>query len=195
MRTIALTGGMGMGKTTAAERLGAAGHAVVDTDQVARDLVEPGQGALADIRGAFGVEVLDSQGQLRREELARRVFADPVARRRLEEILHPRIRAVWESRIEGWRREGRRLAVVVVPLLFEIEAEGQFDRTVCLACSERSQWVRLQARGWSEQEIQGRLAAQLPTRTKMERADYVVWTEGDLRLLDEQLRRLLEAIC
>jgi dephospho-CoA kinase len=194
LRTIALTGGIGMGKTTAAERLGAAGHAVVDTDQVARDLVEPGQGALADIRGAFGVEVLDSQGQLRREELARRVFADPVARRRLEEILHPRIRAVWESRIEDWRREGRRLAVVVIPLLFEIEAERQFDRTVCLACSERSQRVRLQARGWSEQEIQGRLAAQLPTRTKMERADYVVWTEGDLRLLDEQLRRLLEAI-
>jgi dephospho-CoA kinase len=185
---------MGMGKTTAAERLRAAGHAVVDTDQVARDLVEPGQGALADIRGAFGVEVLDSQGQLRREELARRVFEDPAARRRLEEILHPRIRAVWESRIEDWRREGRRLAVVVIPLLFEIGAERQFDRTVCLACSERSQRVRLQARGWSEREIQGRLAAQLPARTKMERADYVVWTEGDLRLLDEQLRRLFEAI-
>ena len=99
-----------------------------------------------------GAEIAGPDGQLRRDELARRVFADPAARRRLEDILHPRIRALWRAQVETWRADGRPLAVVVIPLLFETKAEAELDATICVACSAATQHQRLLARGWSLQD-------------------------------------------
>src|SRR5271157_4619779 len=125
-----LTGGVGMGKSAAAELLRARGVPVVDTDELARQVVEGGQPALAEVSRVFGPEVLGPEGRLRRNELAERVFADPVARKRLEAILHPRIRALWRAQVAAWRKESPPCAAVVIPLLFETGAEAELDETI-----------------------------------------------------------------
>ncbi len=188
---LGLTGGIGMGKSTAEALLRERGIVTVDTDQLARELVQPGQPALGEIREAFGQGVIDANGCLCRRELARIVFADPVARRRLEGILHPRIRAGWLSRQEEWRSRGIALGVVVIPLLFETGAERDLDQVVCLACSSATQSQRLAARGWSALQIRQRLEAQMPVDQKISRSDFMVWTEGSLASHAAQLDRVL----
>ncbi len=192
MTTFALTGGIGTGKSTAAELLTRRGLPVVDTDQLARDLVQPGRPALEEIARTFGADLIGPDGSLRRDELARRVFADDHARHRLEEILHPGIRKAWQDQLAAWTSAGRTQGIVVIPLLFEVRAETEFDVTVCLACTERTQWRRLRTRGWEEAEIRQRLAAQLPLRAKMERSDRVIWNEASLEVLAIQLDRVID---
>jgi dephospho-CoA kinase len=191
MKTFGLTGGVGMGKSTAAQLLRERGVPVVDTDELARQVVEPGQPALAQIQSAFGEAIVDASGALRRDELARRVFADADARRELEAILHPPIRERWQAQLEAWRGEGRPAAVVVIPLLFETNAESQFAATICVACSAASQRKRLLARGWSSLQLEERIVAQWPIEKKMARADFVVWSEGPLEVHAEQLARIV----
>ena len=124
-----------MGKSAAAALLRSRGVAVVDTDDLARHVVEPARPALAEIVGVFGSGMIGPDGRLRRGELARRVFSDPGARKRLEEILHPPIRALWQAQLASWNAEGKTRAVVVIPLLFETRAETELDATICVACS------------------------------------------------------------
>lgn len=194
MQVLGLTGGIGMGKSAAETLLRQRGVAVVDTDALARQVVEPGQPALEEIRRCFGPEMLSPDGRLIREALARRVFADPPARRQLEELLHPRIRALWRAQVETWRTEGRPLAVVSIPLLFETQAERELDATLCIACSATTQRRRLQGRGWSPEQIDQRIAAQWPVEKKMAHADFVIWTEGAMDLHAAQLERILQTL-
>jgi dephospho-CoA kinase len=193
MKVFGLTGGIGMGKSTAERWLQLHQVPVVDTDLLARRVVEPGQPALREIQAAFGDHIVGADGQLRREELARIVFSDPSARQKLEAATHPRIHDLWRKQIESWRGEGRPQAVVVIPLLFETGAEAEVDAVVCVACSPASQRQRLQERGWDPQQITRRIAAQWPIERKAARADYVVWTEGGLGVLGEQLERIFKA--
>ena len=190
MKLLGLTGGIGMGKSTAAEFLRSRGAQVVDTDELARQLVQPGQPALNEIQAAFGEEIVAPGGRLRRDELARVVFSDAPARKKLEAILHPRIRERWLAQIETWRQEKRALAVVVIPLLFETRAESHFDKIICVACSAPAQRQRLLSRGWTPEQIQQRLAAQWPVEQKIARADFVVWTDGALDVHAQQLKRI-----
>src|SRR5579871_1736298 len=171
---IGLTGGMGMGKSATADVFRRRGIPVADTDVIAREIVEPGQPALQEIREAFGGEVVGTDGRLKRDELARRIFGDPVARTRLETILHPRIRTIWQQQVVDWRNAGKEFGVVVIPLLFETNAAGSFAATICVACSGATQKQRLLTRGWSEEHIQKRLEAQLPAQKKMDLATFVV---------------------
>ncbi len=180
MKLCGLTGGIGMGKSTAAGFFLAHGARLADTDQIARDLVQPGCPALAEIQQAFGPDVLNPAGELRRDELARIIFATHAARKKLESILHPRIREGWLARVEAWRAENVAVAFVVIPLLFETQAEGHFDRIVCVACSNVAQRERLLARGMPPEQIRQRIAAQTPIDQKLARSHYVVWTEGEV---------------
>ena len=164
---------------------------VIDTDDLARQVVEPGQPALAEIQKVFGPEMVDSEGALRRDAMARLVFSDPKARVDLEKILHPRISELWQAQAENWRRENQGLGVVVIPLLFETQAEKEFDATVCVACSPVTQRQRLRDRGWSMDEISNRMQAQMPVGEKMAKADFVLWTESTLDLHQAQLERVL----
>jgi dephospho-CoA kinase len=191
MKVCGLTGGVGMGKSTAAGFLQASGVKVVDTDELARQLVAPGQPALAEIESVFGKNLIAADGQLRREELARIIFADHDARLKLEAILHPRIREGWLAKIETWRKEGHPLACVVIPLLFETQAEAHFKKIICVACSPASQRQRLLGRGWTSAQVEQRIAAQLPVEQKIARAHFVVWTDGDLDSHAQQLGRIL----
>lgn len=194
MILLGVTGGIGMGKSTSGSILERLGVPVVDTDGVAREVVAPGSEALEEIRQAFGGEMLQEDGSLNRARLAERAFAEADARARLEKILHPRIRHRWLARAAGWRAEGRSLGVVVIPLLFETEADRELDAVVCVACSTRSQWTRLRARGWSEEHIRKRLAAQWAIDAKIDRAQFLVWTEPPVGIHEAQLRRILASL-
>ena len=194
MKLCGLTGGVGMGKSTAAAFFLQSGVPVVDTDEIARQLVQPGQPALAEVRGVFGENILAPDGTLKRDELARRVFADEPARKQLEATLHPRIRACWLAQVEIWRRENAPLALVVIPLLFETAAENQFDKIICAACSPAAQQARLVARGWSPEQIRQRVAAQLPVEHKIARSHFVLWTEGALSAHARQVDLILPRI-
>jgi dephospho-CoA kinase len=191
MKTFGLTGGIGMGKSTAAELLRKRSVLVVDSDVIARQIVEPGQPALREIQHTFGKDMVDADGRLRRDELARRIFADAEARRTLEGILHPRIRAVWQAQLETWRAEGKETAVAVIPLLFETNAASHFDATICVACTATTQRQRLRARGWNDREIDQRIQAQFPSEKKMALADFVVWTEAGLDVHEAQLKQII----
>lgn len=190
MKTFGLTGGIGMGKSTCAELLRQRGIAVVDTDDLARQVVAPGQPALQEVIATFGGSVLDTTGQLDRPALARLVFTDPVALRKLEAILHPRIITAWTAQLDLWRTAGVPIAVVVIPLLFETGAEARFDATVCLACTLQTQHARLQARGWSSDEIARRSAAQMSVEEKLARSNFAIWTEGSLESHAAQLEKI-----
>jgi dephospho-CoA kinase len=194
MKLFGLTGGIGMGKSTAARFLRERGAQVVDTDELAHRLVEPGQAALAEIQAVFGKSIVAPDGQLRRDELAQIVFTDPAARNRLEAILHPRIREHWRAQIEAWRGENHPLAVVVIPLLFETKAESDFDQTICVACSAAAQRKRLLERGWTPEQIKQRIAAQWPIEQKIARADFVIWTDGSLEVHTQQIERILAGL-
>src|SRR4030095_14016279 len=180
MKVLGLTGGIGMGKSTSAQMLQWRGAVIVDTDDLARQIVQPGQPALAEVQDAFGRDILGSDGQLRREELARIVFANAAARQKLEAILHPRIRELWRAQVAAWRQDGKPLAVVVIALLFETNAEADFAAVICVACTAATQRQRLQARGWTPEEIERRITAQWPIAEKMARANYVIWTEAGM---------------
>ncbi len=183
-----------MGKSACAQLLVARGIAVVDTDELARQVVRPGEPALAEIRALFGPQALDARGELDRERMAEKVFGDPAARKQIEAILHPRIRERWRAQAAGWAGVGRRLAVVVIPLLFETQAEAELDATVCVACSAATQRERLVARGWSLEQIKARNDAQWPIEKKLGLATYVIWTEGGLDVHEAQLERILRQV-
>jgi dephospho-CoA kinase len=194
MKVCGLTGGVGMGKSTAARFFSEAGARIVDTDELACRLVQPGEPALAEIQAEFGKAILAPDGRLRRDELARIVFTDAAKRRKLEAILHPRIQRLWLDQIAHWRAEGCKLAVVVIPLLFETRAESHFDETVCVACSAAAQCERLLARGWTPEQIKQRIAAQMPVEQKIVRADFVIWTDGTPEVHANQVRQILARI-
>jgi dephospho-CoA kinase len=187
---LGITGGIGMGKSTAGRLLRQHGLPVVDTDDLARRMVEPGQPALAEIREKFGPDVLLPGGRLDRERLARQIFALPSARSELEAILHPRIRAAWTAEADAWRKAGRPCGAVIIPLLFETQAERHLDATICVACSAAAQTGRLRARGWDAGQIQQRLSAQWPVEKKMAHSDFVVWTGASLEIHAAQLLKI-----
>ena len=194
MKLVGVTGGVGMGKSACAQLLRQRGVLVVDTDELARQVVEPGQSALKEIEALFGTGVIGSDGKLRRGDLARLVFSSDASRKKLEAILHPRIRSLWHAQVEAWRRAGHPLASVVIPLLFETGAESELDAAVCLGCSQATQRQRLSARGWSADQIDQRIRAQLPIEQKLAKSDYVIWTEAGLDVHADQLDRILRTI-
>ena len=194
MQLLALTGGVGMGKSTTTDFLRTRKIPVADTDLIARQLVEPGQPGLAEIQNLFGPEVIDATGRLDRPKLARLVFSNPDRRQKLEAVLHPRIRDIWQEQVGEWTRENRPVAVVVIPLLFETNATPLFDAVICVACTEQSQRVRLRQRGWSDEEIQQRVDAQWPIQKKMAQADFLIWTESSSAVHEAQLTHILGSV-
>jgi dephospho-CoA kinase len=194
MILLGLTGGIGMGKSACEELLRQRGVSIIDTDRLARQLVEPGQPALAEIKGLCGPEIIGNDGRLRRGELARRVFSDTSTRTQLESILHPRIRSAWKAQVDDWKKESLKLAVVVIPLLFETGAENEFNAVICVASSAATQQLRLLARGWSPDHIAQRMNAQLSIESKMSKSNFVIWTEASLEIHAAQLDRILARV-
>ena len=190
-RVIGITGGVGMGKSTAAKLLREQGVPVLDSDDIAREVVAVGEPALMEISEIFGADFLNAKGQLDRAKMAAHIFGNDAEREKLETIIHPRVRERWLAQMETWRADDVPLGVVVIPLLFEVGAEAEFDFIICVACTGNTQRERLRARGWDDAQITARIAAQMDVAQKIERADQVMWTEGDVGLLREQLQCIL----
>ncbi len=185
---IGLTGGIASGKSTVADLFADLGAAVIDTDVIAREVVEPGQPALDEIRDAFGDTVIGSDGRLDRPAMRKIVFADADARERLEGILHPRIRA---EAIRQAEAAGGAYQLLVVPLLVESPLRNQVDRILVVDCSEDTQIERVLARD-AETEEQARriLAAQASREARLAIADDVVRNDADLDYTQSQVRAL-----
>jgi dephospho-CoA kinase len=175
---IGLTGGIASGKSTVAKQFADLGADIVDTDEIARELVGPGSPALAAIVERFGASFLAADGSLDRGKLRREVFADPAKRRDLEAILHPRIRQAALARAES---SAAPYIVFVVPLLFETGFDRLVDRTVVVDCPAALQLERLVARdGQRPDEAQAIIDAQLAREARLARADDVIDNAADL---------------
>lgn len=183
MLRVGLTGGIASGKSTVSQLLELRGAVVIDADLISREVVASGTPALAEIVDVFGTAVLDETGRLDRIALGRLVFEDPAARHRLEEIVHPRVRAR-AAEIEAATSAN---AVVVhdIPLLVETGRAGTFDLVIVVDVPEEVQLDRLtRLRGLSEAEARARCAAQATREQRLTAADYVVPNDGSR----EQLR-------
>lgn len=188
MLVVGLTGGIGSGKTTVSDRFAGYGVPVVDTDVLARELVEPGQPALTEITAAFGPECLDDAGTLDRARLRERVFADAEGRKRLEAILHPRIRALARQRIAGLSAP---YCLLVIPLLAETGMTDLVNRVLVVDAPETEQIRRVVARDQTDVEQARRiLAAQADRERRLALADEVVENSGDFADLDRQVAAL-----
>ena len=186
---IGLTGGIGSGKTAAAEEFARLGATVVDTDEIAHELTSAGGAAIAGIRDLFGDEFIDSSGAMDRRKVRERVFADPGARRRLEALLHPLIRE--ESRRRIAEAKGP-YVVHVVPLLVEsADYRERIDRVVVVDCPEDVQLARVRERsGLAEEEIRRIIAAQATRATRQAVADDLIDNGGSLDAMFAQVRAL-----
>ncbi len=190
MLSVALTGNVASGKSSVARLWREAGVAVVSADDLARTVTEPGSEGLHQVVEAFGEDVLAEDGRLDRAALRDVVFRDDEARRRLEEILHPRIRALRDAWLEERRAEGARLVVSEIPLLFETETEGEFDVTVLVDAPRGERLRRLvEDRGLEADEAERIMDAQMDPDEKRRRADLVVENDGTLQ--DLRIRALV----
>lgn len=185
---IGLTGGIASGKSTVADLFADLGVPVIDTDVIAREVVEPGAPALAQVRYEFGDSVFTDDGHFDRAAMRRIIFADDDARRRLESILHPVIQAEAVRQAEA---AGGPYQVIVVPLLVKSPLKDFVDRVLAVDCDEKTQIRRLVARdGESEGQARRMLAAQSSREERLAIADDVVSNDGDLAATEEQVRRL-----
>jgi len=190
-KRLALTGGIGCGKTTVANRLIKYGFKTIDTDQIAREVVQPGREGYKKVIDAFGNNILNEDRTIHRGQLGHIVFSDPSRRYQLNSLLHPIIRKQWQMRQhEFWREFPEVPVVIVIPLLFETGLENEFDSIACVACSESTQQKRLLARGLSSEQMEQRLEAQMPVKQKMALAELVLWNDGELSWLDRMARQL-----
>jgi dephospho-CoA kinase len=194
---VAVTGGIGSGKSTVTGRFAEHGCAVIDADRVAREVVEPGEPALAEIAERFGPELVREDGSLDRAALAAIVFADEDARIELERITHPRVAARMAERIaalaaEPWSGTPR-LVVVDHPLLVETGQAGRFDAVVVVLAPELIRVQRLQdERGMDAEDVKARLRAQASDEERRAVATHVVDNGGDLASLNAQVDRVYE---
>ena len=189
MLTVGLTGGIGSGKSAVSTRLAELGAVVIDGDLIAREIVEPGQPALAEIVERFGATMLNGDGSLNRGALAGIVFHDPAALADLNAIMHPRI----AQRSAQLQSEASASAVVVhdAPLLVEQNMADAYDVVVVVDCDDEVRMQRLIAqRGMSESDARARMAAQVGRDERLEAADYVVENEGTLSELNEAVDQL-----
>ena len=187
---IGLTGGIASGKSTVAAMFAELGVPVVDTDVIAREVVEPGAPALDEIRDTFGTGVIAADGSLDRAAMRGLVFADDEARKALESIVHPRIRA---ETIAQAGTAGGEYQLIVVPLLVESPLRSFVDRVLVVDCSEETQVRRLLERdAGSEDQARRMLAAQASREARLAIADDVIGNEGDLGDTLRQVRQLHE---
>lgn len=187
MPLIAITGGIGAGKSEFTRRLAAlAGAASIDTDRCARELLENDAEVARELREAFGASVFEAGGRVDRAALRAATFESGERRRALETILHPRIRAAWT----GWAEERRRrdaILLVEIPLLYETDAAGLFDFSIAVGCSRRNQLRRLtEGRRLSLEMAERMMASQWKIEDKIARCDCLIWNDGSRLALETQ---------
>ena len=190
MLVIGLTGGIGSGKTTVANLFADLGVDVIDTDQLSRDVTKSGQGALKKISEHFGPKILQSNGSLDRTALRKIIFTDDNARRWLEELLHPLIRAEMKRQIDS---STSTYCIVVIPLLIETKPNSLIDRILVVDTSEDLQLERTKKRdNSSEKEVAAILNTQVNREKRLAAAHDIIENHGSLDDLVSQVKKLHE---
>ena len=192
---VGLTGGIACGKTTVAEMFEELGIPVIDADELAREVVEPGTPGLKQITDAFGQGVLDARGGLDRKKLGDVVFGDEEARKTLNAIMHPLIEDAGAERIESCEDDPAPYIIYEAALLVETNTHDAFSALIVVSADESLQRLRLIARdGFTVEEANARIASQLPLAGKIAVADYVVTNNGDLDATRKQVADIHEKL-
>ncbi|EDY84851.1 dephospho-CoA kinase [Verrucomicrobiia bacterium DG1235] len=186
---IGLTGGIGCGKSTVAKLFRERGFSTMDTDAVVHALLSDDADTIAAVVGLFGESVRLAAGGIDRAAVGKLVFEDGEQLAKLEAILHPRVRAAWESATadgEDW--------VIEIPLLFEKNLQKNVDLTICVFSDPQSQVERLEQKGMIRTQALARMKRQMPLSEKAELADIVLLNDGSLEFLTKQVDRLISKI-
>ena len=195
MKLVGLTGGIASGKSTVARILKDLGAAIVDADALSREVVSPGQDGWHEIVATFGPEVLQVDQTLDRQKLRKLIFNNPEARKKLEAIIHPRVRALAEKRIREYGDAGYAIVVYEVPLLFEGGLQEWLRPVILVASDVNIQRQRLQQRdGLDAEAAQKHIDAQMSLVEKRRLADYVIENNGTLADLEAQVRAVIAEI-
>ncbi|MDD2236711.1 MAG: dephospho-CoA kinase [Kiritimatiellae bacterium] len=190
---LAVTGGIGCGKSELGRILERHGVAVCDTDVLARDLVVPGGPVLKRLEAHFGAHILQADGSLRREVLAETVFNRKEELDFLNALMHPEIR----RRVQDWLSEAHSesgMVAVIIPLLFETEDTAGWDAILCVSAPEGMVRERLVDRGYAQEQITARMQAQMALSRKEAASDYVIVNDGTRRELEQKTEDVLKAI-
>ena len=188
---IALTGGIGSGKSTVASEWVRLGAIEIDADQLAREVVEPGQPGLAALVAEFGEQVLDATGHLNRAKLAEISFSDPGTRKKVESLLHPLIQELAAQRT---KLNSQGVIVYTIPLLVETQSPLRFDKVVTISCPESIRIERLLARGMSREDAIRRIASQATDAEREARSDVVIDSNCTLSELLSRARDVYKAL-
>jgi dephospho-CoA kinase len=188
---VALTGGIGSGKTLAAQFFADLGAVVVDSDQLARQVIERGSAGFDEVVTRFGDEIL-SAGDIDRKKLSEIVFADPTARGDLEAITHPRIRQALAGIVATVPEN--RIVINQIPLLAETGGKARFDLVIAITSPDELRYQRLLERGMKPQEIKSRIAAQVSDAARVAIADYIITNDGNAGNLLRQVGHLWEEV-
>ncbi len=191
MLRVGLTGGIGCGKSTVAIQLREFGCAVIDADRLANKLLDRGREAYAEVVREFGKGILDIQGHIHRERVAEVVFADPSKLERLNRIVHPRVIEIIERQLAEYASAGSpSVAVVEAALLIEAGYHEKFDRLIVVWCRPEQQRARLLTRGMSPEQMEKRIAAQIPVEEKRRMATDEIDNSGTIEETRRQVERL-----
>lgn len=189
MLSIALTGGIGSGKSAVGEILGELGAIVIDSDQLARDVIERGTSGFDEVLARFGDGIL-VEGEISRSKLAELIFSDESARKDLEAIIHPKVRELSKLVIQRSPENG--IVINEIPLLFETNGQDRFDLVITVEAEEEIRTKRLLDRGLKSYQIEKRISAQASRTQRESIADFVIENNGDLEALEKKVRQLWE---
>lgn len=195
MKKVGLTGGIGSGKSTVAAMLADAGFAVLDADQIAREIMEPGSPVLDEVTEVFGADLIDADGALDRGELARRAFATKDETAKLNAITHPSIREESKRRFAEAEARGERACIYDMPLLVDLGLNNDMDLTVVVDVDVEERVRRLvEKRGLDEADARARIAQQIDDATRNAAADVLIDNNGALEDLEPQVAKLVEIL-
>ena len=195
MKRIALTGGMGTGKSHVRAVFAALGVPTIDADTLARDVVAHGTPGFESVVATFGRGILNADGDLDRRALAAMVFGDTAKRRDLEAILHPAIRGAIDQWFTTLDKTAFPFAIADIPLLYETGLDKEYDAVIVTSCAPQTQVKRIMARdNLDATEVQHRLDAQMPIEEKVKRATYVIDTNGSLVQTNAQVHKLYQQL-
>ena len=189
MIKVALTGGIGSGKSAAGDFFEDLGAVVVDADQLSRDVIERGTDGFDELVATFGDEIL-TNGILDRSKLGQIVFADPAARKTLEAIIHPRVAEAFDEIIEDSPED----AVIIYQILVETKGQDRFDYVITVEATLENRISRLKNRGLKSYEIEARMKAQATDEQRAEIADLIFKNDGDLDSLLRQVENVYEDV-
>lgn len=192
---VGITGGIGTGKSTVCGFLRDLGAEVIDADKVGKQILMPGKAAYFGVVERFGTSVLAEDGTVDRKALGRIIFDDSEARADLDALTHPAIKAEIDAKFAEHAARGDCIVALEAPLLFEAGMEGTVNEVWVVACEPEEQLKRVMNRGFSREEAEARIAAQMPLQEKIRRADRVIVTDGSKEETRAQIAALWQAVC